>query len=245
MPSPSSAFSAGSAPRPRPGPRRPRSSWWIDSIPGLGARLALVAHVDVATPGRRRPGSSRGPGPLPAASSARPRADPLAHPCGDGLAVDDPSRSAPSSAARSRPSACAREPSPAKRTTTTPPGSTPMTTPSPKRACTTSSPTRTWRPAAGSAVGPGAAAPPPRWLRGRPASALLLRSVSSAGISSRKRLRHVPLAPAVQRARARVGEVEVALRPRDPDVTEPPLLLDVARLDRAHVREDAVLACRS
>src|SRR5919108_4685665 len=52
---------------------------------------------------------------------------------------------------------------------------------------------------------------------------------------------HVPVAPAEEAARARVGEVQLALGPGDPDVAEPPLLLDVARLDRTDVREDPVL----
>ena len=43
-------------------------------------------------------------------------------------------------------------------------------------------------------------------------------------------------------APARVGQVEVAHRARDADVGEPALLLDVALVDRARVREDAVLA---
>src|SRR5204862_7024474 len=57
-----------------------------------------------------------------------------------------------------------------------------------------------------------------------------------------KAARHVPVAPPEQRALPRVGHVELALRARDPHVAEPPLLVEVARLDRAHVREDALLA---
>ena len=67
----------------------------------------------------------------------------LANPGGHGLAVDDRR----SHRYRLVIGACAAislrsEPSPAKRTTTIPPGSTPVTTPSPKAACTTSSPRR-------------------------------------------------------------------------------------------------------
>ena len=51
----------------------------------------------------------------------------------------------------------------------------------------------------------------------------------------------VPVAPAEEHARAGVREVELALRAGDPHVGEPALLLEVARLDRAHVREHAVL----
>ena len=52
---------------------------------------------------------------------------------------------------------------------------------------------------------------------------------------------HVPVARAEEEPRARVGQVELPLRARDADVREPALLLEVPRLDRAHVGEDAVL----
>src|SRR5919107_1591454 len=80
------------------------------------------------------------------------------------------------------------DPSPANRTTTMPPGSTPVTTPSPNAAWTTSSPIR----------------------------------------------RSVPV--------ARVGHVEHPHGPRDADVTEATLLLEVALVERARVGEHPLLA---
>src|SRR3984885_8106926 len=58
------------------------------------------------------------------------------------------------------------EPSSAKRTTITPPGSTPVTTPSPKAACTTSSPIR--NVGADAASRPCAPARPPHPPDGAP-----------------------------------------------------------------------------
>ena len=48
--------------------------------------------------------------------------------------------------------------------------------------------------------------------------------------------------PAVEVAPARAGEVEPLLGPGQPDVTEASLLLEVALLDRARMRKDALLA---
>src|SRR4051812_28198517 len=42
--------------------------------------------------------------------------------------------------------------------------------------------------------------------------------------------RHVPLAPAEQRPRTRVRDVELLPRARDADVAEPPLLVEIASL---------------
>src|ERR1019366_2625031 len=43
---------------------------------------------------------------------------------------------------------------------------------------------------------------------------------------------------------ARIGQIQLAHRPRDADVEEPPLLLQGAFVDRARVREDPLLAAR-
>src|SRR6185312_9642626 len=51
--------------------------------------------------------------------------------------------------------------------------------------------------------------------------------------------RQVPVAAAEQRPGAGEAQVELALGARDADVAEPPLLLEVARLHRAAVREHA------
>ena len=75
--------------------------------------------------------------------------------------------------ARSRPSACAPQPSPAKRTTTMPPGSVAVTTPSPNAAWMTSSPRRKTAPAvSGARLGGGGRRVRPRGdAAGRPAGA--------------------------------------------------------------------------
>ena len=53
---------------------------------------------------------------------------------------------------------------------------------------------------------------------------------------------HVAAAGAKQAAAARRGQVEVALGPGEPNVTEAALLLEVALLHRTRVREHALLA---
>src|SRR5215218_267453 len=52
---------------------------------------------------------------------------------------------------------------------------------------------------------------------------------------------HVPVPPAEKAARARIRQIQLPLRTSDADVAEPPLLLEIARLDRPDVREDTVL----
>src|SRR5919202_940472 len=107
------------------------------------------------------------------------------------------------------------EPSPAKRTTTMPPGSVAVTTPSPNAACTTSSPMRnTW---AASAAGTASAPLPPRGLVGELAGDLVDEARAHA-----ERLGAEAVAP------AGVGERELAHRARDADVGEPALLLERA-----------------
>ena len=85
---------------------------------------------------------------------------------------------------------------------------------------------------------------PPRRRRGRSGSrrARARRwSVSSFGISSMNRERTPKRVGAERVAAARGGEREVAHRAGDADVREPPLLLHAALVDRARVREHAVL----
>ena len=156
---------------------------------GLLARLALVAHVDVrgrvvAHEDRGEPGlrARRRPSSLDLAPH------PLAHPRGDGLAVDDPRAhrllerrvvghqlALGAVAARSaRPRARrARRRSRRRRRTS---------------ACTTSSPTRERGALVARARARPAPAPPCAPGRDRRARRRSSRSVSSAGISSRKRL---------------------------------------------------------
>ena len=139
-------------------------------------------------------------------------------------------------------------PSPAKRTTTIPPASIPVTTPAPNAACVTSSPSRKSTIGAASRAAveptptiPAAAAAAPDRAATAPRAASLARSVSSYGISSRKRER-IPycVAPKTARRRALV-RYRLAHRPRDADVGEAALLLQAALVERARVREDALL----
>ena len=153
--------------------------------------------------------------------------------------------------ARSRPSACAPA-SPAKRTTTIPPGSTPVTTPSPKVAWTTSSPMRNDRAGASSLRGPRRWPPPrpPRTRRarspGRPArDARRLVGQLARDLVEEARATPKARAPPNEVAPPREGQVEVAHRPRDADVGEPALLLDVALVDRARGAGTRRPPCRS
>ena len=139
------------------------------------------------------------------------------------------------------------------------PGSTEVTTPSPKLAWTTSSPIRNW--ASGCLrllAGPGRESrrlPEPKPGRsqtrrrpdaGAPTSRCgrrsTWRSTSSSGISREEARGQVPAAAAVQAAAPRAGHVEALAGTGDADVKEAALLLDVALLDRARVREDPLLA---
>ena len=120
----------------------------------------------------------------------------------------------------------------------------PTTTPSPNWACTTSSPSENEArpPPPPRRRGSGADAPPPQRGRGRrPGRGLLVAVGELHRDLVDEAAAQVPVAPAEEHPRARVREVELALRAGDPHVGEPPLLLEVARLDRAHVREHAVL----
>src|ERR687898_982038 len=95
---------------------------------------------------------------------------------------------------------------------------------------------------AGSAAGLGdrcAAAPGGR--RGGPSRRLLVAVGELDRDLVDEAAAQVPVPPAEEHAGPRVREVELALRACDSHVGEPPLLLEVARLDRPHVREDAVL----
>ena len=119
----------------------------------------------------------------------------------------------------------------------------PTTTPSPNCACTTSSPSaneaRLPPPPRRRLGRRGAAAPGGR--RGRAGGRVLVAVGELDRDLVDEAAAQVPVAAAEQRARARVREVELALGARDAHVGEPALLLEVARLDRAHVREHAVL----
>ena len=124
----------------------------------------------------------------------------------------------------------------------------PVTTPSPSWAWTTSSPMRkTWparrRAPARASARRGRGARPRRDPAGREGRRRRAAawSVSSRGISSRKRERTPNEFGAERVAAAGVGEREVAHRAGDADVGEPALLLDAALVDRARVREHAVL----
>ena len=78
--------------------------------------------------------------------------------------------------------------------------------------------------------------------RARRDAARSSRSHSSAGISSRKRLQHAVSLGSEHRAPARGGEVQLAHGARDADVEQAALLLQPAFVERARVREHAVLA---
>src|SRR5918997_820476 len=122
------------------------------------------------------------------------------------------------------------EPSPAKRTTTTPPGSAPTTTPSPKAACTTSSPT--WKTAP--PASPPKPSPPPPLAPPRPQAAhdawrglvgQLPWDLVDEARPHAERVGPEGVAP------PRVGEREVAHRPGDPDVGQAALLLQPALVE--------------
>ena len=68
------------------------------------------------------------------------------------------------------------------------------------------------------------------------------RSTRLSGSSARKREGRFQLAPPCSDRRRRAGEPEALAGAGDADVGEPALLLDVALLERARVREDALLA---
>ena len=241
-----SELSSRSRPASSSGAGRRASSWWKDSMPTSARVLALHAHVDrgsriVAHQHGRQPGRDgqllQPPAPpfrLTRAATAFPSM--ITH-------GGRPLRRA-SSAARSRPSACARSRRAAKRTTTRPPGSTPMTTPSPKWACITSSPSREDRARAGRLGRRGAGRAPGG---GRlAADGTLLLAVGQVGRDLvDEAAAQVPVAVAEQGAGARVGEVELALGARDAHVGQPSLLLQVARLDRPRSAGTRRPPCRS
>src|SRR6478672_3829928 len=165
----------------------------------LGAGALLAADVDrrrgvVADEDRRQPGD---PSALlherrhidrHLCANSRRHGGPVDHPCahrgGQGI------RPTPPLGAQRRVSGAYSAislrsvPSPAKRTTTTPPGSTPVTTPSPKLAWTTSSPVCSSSAGRGSTGAPAAAVASQREAA---PDAAPWRSVSSSGSSSTKR----------------------------------------------------------
>ena len=114
-----------------------------------------------------------------------------------------------------------------------------MTTPSPKLACTTSS------PVANESDGLGLRAPARRAAE-RPAGERLLLGALAldqlVGQLGEEARREAGLAPGEHPAAARVCHPEPLAGPRDADVGEPALLLLVSLLERARVREDALLA---
>jgi hypothetical protein len=86
----------------------------------------------------------------------------------------------------------------------------------------------------GAIAGAGRARRPPR-RRETLALDVLVRELVE------KARRHVVVPAAVERARGRVQQRQPLLRTREPDVREAPLLLERLLLDRARVREDALL----
>ena len=136
-------------------------------------------------------------------------------------------------------------------------GSTPVTTPSPKAAWATSSPIRNCGAALGGALALGGQ-PAGRRRPPRPAAAGRARAPRSCtGCRSRavvvavgqlgrdlveEAAAQAEALGAEQRAPPRVGQRQRAHRARDADVAEPPLLLERALVERARVREDALLA---
>ena len=141
-------------------------------------------------------------------------------------------------------------PSEENRTTTRPPGSSPVTTPSPNLTWVTSSPTEKLAdgPGAAGAEG-GALGAPPHEVRASPAPHARRAAGAGLGVGVGERrghladepAGHVPLASAVQRAGAGVRQEQLLARACDAHVDQAPLLLDVTRLDRARVRKHPVL----
>ena len=130
------------------------------------------------------------------------------------------------------------EPS-SKRTVTTPSGSMRVTIPVPSVWWRTASPVAS--DGSSSSFGGGELARRRRAVvrpRRRP-QALALDAVLGQLVEEARR--QVRVGAAVERAAHRVRHRQPLLGPRHADVAEPPLLLDVVLLDRAHVREDPVL----